>query len=148
MGDIKGDIERMRKVTGAFLRGAGYEMEDDVASNNGDVVKLYHKTSLSQLRRDLEDDIEEHDVGYGVFVVPGLTSEGDLNLNHFHNFYMQHSEKVLLAEMGLWIINLDTGEVNSLIGYPPDESLVERFQHPTLPSKISSMWRVNVEEDF
>ncbi len=78
-----------------------------------------------------------------VLIVPPGTS-----IEPFIKFYQNYSNKILLAEASVWLVDTELETVSRFIGLPSDKNLLANFTRSQLSTLIERYWRPTISEDF
>ncbi|OPX81645.1 MAG: hypothetical protein A4E50_00855 [Methanosaeta sp. PtaB.Bin087] len=75
-----------------------------------------------------------------VVIVPHAESPGP-----FISFFQEKGKAADLAEIKVWVANMEEGTIDPFIGYPKDLAIYKQFKNPRMAMMVKTNWGRRME---
>ncbi|MGC9514044.1 hypothetical protein [Methanocrinis sp.] len=124
----------LRDLLVEFMAGAGYTPADGssgrlaFAGPKGKRLDFWIFPSIEEV--ELVEGMEG-----SVVIVPHAESPGP-----FIAFFREKGEVAELAEIKVWVANMEQGTIDPFIGYPKDLAIYKQFKNPRMAMMVKTNW--------
>jgi len=122
-----------------FMEGAGYAIADEssgrLAFAGPDDQRLDFRIVPS-----IQDVVLVEGMEGSVVIVPHAESPGP-----FIAFFQEKGKEAELAEIKVWVANMEQGTIDPFIGYPKDLAIYKQFNNPRMAMMVKTNWGRRME---
>ncbi|KQC15314.1 MAG: hypothetical protein WCY97_09925 [Methanothrix sp.] len=122
-----------------FMEGAGYAIADEssgrLAFAGPDDKRLDFRIVPS-----IQDVVLVEGMEGSVVIVPHAESPGP-----FIAFFQEKGKEAELAEIKVWVANMEQGTIDPFIGYPKDLAIYKQFNNPRMAMMVKTNWGRRME---
>ncbi len=129
----------LRDLLVEFMAGAGYTPADGPSGRlafggpEGNRLDFWIFPSIEEV--ELVEGMEG-----SVVIVPHAESPGP-----FIAFFRERGKEAELAEIKIWVANMEQGTIDPFIGYPRDLAIYKQFNNPRMAMMVKTNWGRRME---
>ena len=131
----------LRDLLVEFMAGAGYAIAD---GSPGSGKLTFVGSGEKRLDFWIFSSIEDAELVEGmegsVVIVPHAESPGP-----FISFFQEKGKEAELAEIKVWVANMEAGTIDPFIGYPKDLAIYKQFKNPRMAMMVKTNWGRRME---
>ncbi len=142
--DSEGEVEELvrlnlKDLLEEFMEGAGYAIADESSGKltfaGPDDKRLDFRVFPTIQGVELVEGMEG-----SVVIVPHAESPGP-----FIAFFQEKGKEAELAEIKVWVANMEQGTIDPFIGYPKDLAIYKQFNNPRMAMMVKTNWGRRME---
>ena len=142
--DSEGEVEELvrlnlKDLLEEFMEGAGYAIADESSGKltfaGPDDKRLDFWIFPTIQGVELVEGMEG-----SVVIVPHAESPGP-----FIAFFQEKGKEADLAEIKVWVANMEQGTIDPFIGYPKDLAIYKQFNNPRMAMMVKTNWGRRME---
>ncbi len=131
----------LKDLVAEFMAGAGYAVAD---GSSGSGMLTFAGPEGKRLDFWIFSSIEDVELvegmGGSVVIVPHAESPGP-----FIAFFRERGKEAELAEIKVWVANMEQGTIDPFIGYPKDLAIYKQFNNPRMAMMVKTNWGRRME---
>jgi hypothetical protein len=142
--DSEGEIEKLvrqnlKDILVGFMAGAGYAIADD-SSGRITFAGPEEKRLDFRIFPSIQDVELVEGMEGSVVIVPHGESPGP-----FIAFFQEKGKAADMAEIKVWVANMEQGTIDPFIGYPKDLAIYKQFNDPKMAMMVKTNWGRRME---
>ena len=131
----------LKDLLAEFMAGAGYAIAD---GSSGSGKLTFAGPEDKRLDFWIFSSIQDVELVEGmegsVIIVPHAESPGP-----FIAFFRERGKEADLAEIKVWVANMEQGTIDPFIGYPKDLAIYKQFNNPRMAMMVKTNWGRRME---
>ncbi len=142
--DSEGEVEdlvrlNLKDLLVEFMAGAGYAVADE-SSGRLAFAGPGDKRLDFRIFPSIQDVELVEGMGGSVVIVPHAESPGP-----FIAFFRERGMEAEMAEIKVWVANMEEGTIDPFIGYPKDLAIYRQFNNPRMAMMVKTNWGRRME---
>jgi len=131
----------LKDLVAEFMAGAGYAVADGFSGSGKLTFAGPEGKRLDFWIFSSIEDVElVEGMGGSVVIVPHAESPGP-----FIAFFRERGKEAELAEIKVWVANMEQGTIDPFIGYPKDLAIYKQFNNPRMAMMVKTNWGRRME---